>query len=162
MVSSVIKRCCLFFEQGVWWLLLPLAGHGGEGWERSCCSSFASERRPLLHHRAPHAVDKLAVAILGQKGGRSSTSISEACSIRRRSSAARYSQVVHPRLQRGCRRLWSLAGRETPSGSPCSDLGVLRAWRSPATGGGDDPGPDCFPLFSSRVWNVKEIGRAHV
>jgi hypothetical protein len=157
VVSSIIKCCCLFFERGEWWLHLLLAGCGSEGRRMCCYSSCASFGRLLLHHRAPHAAVKCDSAIYGHRAGQSSsTSNSEAFSIWRRSSASRSSQVVRPRLRRGSRCL--IARRQGES--ECSVLRSRRshAWRSPATGGGLDLGPDCFHIFSSRVCYVKVQG----
>ena len=151
-VSSFIKRCCLFLELGARWLHLPPAGRGGEGRKGSCSSFLASVERPLLHLCAPHAVALLAAAIYGHEGGQSSTSASEACLTRRRSSAPRCSQVVSSPAM-SCVPASEVIRRK---GEPecLMELRSRRshAWRSPTAGGGEDPGLHCFSFFSSRVF----------
>jgi hypothetical protein len=95
----------------------------------------------------------LDTVILGRQGGPSTTSIAEALlrSVRR-SSALLHRQVVRPRRRRSDRRIRSFAGSMLLSNLASYLDGNV--WRSPASGGGDSQGPDCFPRFCPRVFFV--------
>ena len=95
-----------------------------------------------------------AAAIFGRHGGPSSTSVLEAYLTLCWSSAARRRQVVRPRRPQAGRWQRFIAGGERLS-IPLSDLGVHSTLRSPAVGGGDAQGLDCFSSFSSRVFSVR-------
>jgi hypothetical protein len=131
--------------------LLLLAGRGGKdekerGWLPAEWCHWGS-------FRANYVVGNPAAAILGQKGGPSSTSMSEALfEVLRRCSTPSHLQVVRPRRRLGGWRQHLAVGTESQASSSFSDLGF--ALRSPAEGGGLKPGPDCFSSFSSRVLSV--------
>ena len=132
------------------WSCFTLAGHGGEQGKELRCLVMQFVLLPGENH----AMDKLAVALYGQEGGRCSTSMAEALSLQRQCSAMRSIQVVRPRMPLVCWRLWMLVGKESPSDMSSNDLGGF-AWRSPARCGGGAQGLDCVSIFSSRVLFVK-------
>ena len=110
----------------------------------------------MLRCGATHAEASFASAIFGRHGGLSYSSFVEVNRILRRSLASRGNQVVRPRLLRVRRWQGFFAGREHPSAT-LSDLGAYGSWRSPANGGMEELGLDCFSIFSPRVFYVKPM-----
>ena len=131
-------------------VVLPPAGHGGEGRKKCCGSSSTTARWGIifsLRPRATHAEARFASLIFGRYGVPSSTSIAEAC----RSSSVRCRQVICSRRLQPGRRQRFIAGRERSS-IPLQYLGAVSTWRSPAARGEDAQVPDCFFTFCARVF----------
>jgi hypothetical protein len=120
--------------------LLPPAGHGGEGSELRIASSFSLQGRFFVELN--HVGGIHAPVIFCRQGGMSSTSMMEALRIRRWSSMLPRRQVVRPRRLGGSQRLWFYVGRRPSSALPLLLGG--NALRTPAFGGGDARGLDCF------------------
>jgi hypothetical protein len=95
---------------------------------------------------------ELVAMILGQHGGPSSTSRSEALRFSCWGSTVPEGQVVRPRPPGGCRRRNLLVGLEYSS-MQLYELGG-DTWSSPATGGRGTV-LDCFFLYIFRVLSVK-------
>lgn len=126
----------------------PCAVQGG--WCR--CSSSPHLRWWIFLDKCFQAGGNLATAILGH-GGQSTTSDRRLLSVICWSSTPRGCQVVRPRKSQGSQRRRSLAGRGRSSALVLLLGG--NALRTPAAGGRDAHGLDCFFNFLARVFLVK-------
>nr|XP_051196835.1 uncharacterized protein LOC127310183 [Lolium perenne] len=135
---------------------LLLRHHGG-GIEDEAPGDAVLGRSPERHPgandlRAQHMATELVAVILGQHGGPSSTSRSEALRFICWSSTPPEDQVVRPRHSGGCQWRNLLAGMEYSS-MQLLELGG-DAWSSPAKGGRGTV-LDCFFSYNFRVLSVK-------
>jgi hypothetical protein len=128
----------------------PLSGHGGAvrgGVLTLLCGSLSEGRSQGIV--LIHAFGSRAAAILRRQDGVFSTSIVEACLLRRGCSRLSGHEVMRsPWLGSGPRRLMSV-GRGLPSS--WSLFLNSDASRTPASSGGGAQGLDCFRSASSRV-----------
>jgi hypothetical protein len=111
------------------------------------CYGVSTQELP----RANHVVPYNGTAIFCRTSGPSSTSKMEVprCSVRR-SSSSLHRQVVRPRRRRSGHRIINVAGSMLSSVLASHLDGNVS--RSPATGGGDVQGPNCFFSFCLRVF----------
>jgi hypothetical protein len=132
-------------------LLLLLASLGGEGEDEGCLALLLCWRGPGAFFELIIADAFIASVILYRQGGNSSTSMLEACSRHCRgcSNSLRGEVIRSPHRRKGPRWM-SVVGRGLPS-----------SWslppRTPAKGGDDTQGPDCFLSLCSWVFFVKEM-----
>jgi hypothetical protein len=137
-------------------LLLLLAGLGGEEEVEDCLVLPLCWCWPGPFFELIIADALIASFILCRQGGISSTSMLEACSRHCRgcSNSLRGEVIRSPHRREGPRRM-SVVGRGLPS--TWSLLLGGDASRTPANGGDDAQGPDCFLSLCSRVFFVKEL-----
>jgi hypothetical protein len=150
------RRCGQRPLSSSWVILLLLASLGGEGEDEERLAL-------LLCWRGPCAFSKLIITdafitsvYLCRQGGNSSTSMLEACSRHCRgcSNSLRGEVIRSPHRREGPRWM-SVIRRGLPSS--WSLLLGGDASRTPAKGGDDAQGPDCFLSLCSWVFFVKEM-----
>jgi hypothetical protein len=138
------------------WVLLLLAGLGGEGEDGVCLMMLVRWSWPGTFFELITADAFIASVILCRQGGNSSTSMLEAFSRHCRgcSNSFRGEVIRSPHRSEGPRWM-SVIGSRLPSSWPLLLGGD--ASRTPANGGEDAQGPDCFSSLCSRVFFVKEM-----